>query len=523
MNNLTENYITILEKFNRLAKSKSKTSYVTAAIFLLVVKQIYTFFQVPSNLRHLPSVSFFAMAKSYLTREPPFMRYQRITSHAISKGNGFYLSRVPVGWTVYIADSVAAKQLLLKTENFPKSHRRLNTLGEKSISAQFLGADNIVMTNGETWKKQRKMMNPIFHRLMPTKTMASVIPTLFSVIEKGDGRVPITTAMKDFTLDILGLTIFDFDFQTLNGDPENWASTYNVVTDSLFDPFSSVLTYFEQLLIYVYPKRRRSAEAVIKLNKKFDQLTEQKRANIRNGIFSQKPDNEKDLLTLMLEGEKDGQALISDEELRHNMAVFFVAGHDTTANTLSFCLYHIAKDKRIQQKLRKEILDILGDEPMDIEPTLEELKQMKYMNLVLKENLRMNNTFDLLFPRQVSKDTTLAGTFIPKGTTLAIDACAIHRDARSWKNPGEFLPERFDEGGDQEGHEGLTWVPFGNGSRQCIGMNFSLTEQRLTLAMLLRKYEVDVPKDSIHYDSIVYDRPVSASPLSLELKFTKRY
>lgn len=88
------------------------------------------------------------------------------------------------------------------------------------------------------------------------------------------------------------------------------------MTDSLFDPFSSVLTYFEQFLIYVYPKRRRSAEAVIKLNKKFDQLTEQKRANIRNGIFSQKPDNEKDLLTLMLEGEKDGQALISNEELR---------------------------------------------------------------------------------------------------------------------------------------------------------------------------------------------------------------
>lgn len=163
------------------------------------------------------------------------------------------------------------------------------------------------------------------------------------------------------------------------------------------------------------------------------------------------------------------------------------------------------------------------------------------MNLVLKENLRMNNTFDLLFPRQVSKDTSLAGTFIPKGTTLAIDACAIHRDARNWKNPGEFLPERFDEGGDQEGHEGLTWVPFGNGSRQCIGMNFSLTEQRLTLAMLckflytyntthhflsfliVRKYEVDVPKDSIHYDRIVYDRPVSASPLSLELKFKKRY
>ncbi|KAG1533374.1 hypothetical protein G6F51_012645 [Rhizopus arrhizus] len=104
-----------LEGLLPLFQKRSKSSYIVAAILLITVKQIYSFFRVPTNLRHLPIVSFFAMAKSFLTSEPPYSRFKRITFPAIQKGNGFYVSKIPVGWTVYVANPVAAKQLLLKS------------------------------------------------------------------------------------------------------------------------------------------------------------------------------------------------------------------------------------------------------------------------------------------------------------------------------------------------------------------------------------------------------------------------
>jgi cytochrome P450 len=96
----------------------------------------------------------------------------------------------------------------------------------------------------------------------------------------------------------------------------------------------------------------------------------------------------------------------------------------------------------------------------------------------------MNTPADTLFTRDTVKDISLAGQFIPKDTAISIDINAIHHDPKYWHNPEHFIPERFAEGGEQESHEGLTWLPFSNGSRQCIGMNFSLAEQRLVLAML---------------------------------------
>ncbi|KAG0778198.1 hypothetical protein G6F16_013167 [Rhizopus arrhizus] len=239
---------------------------------------------------------------------------------------------------------------------------------------------------------------------MPIKTVASLIPLLFLAIEEANGRVLITSKLKNFTLDALGLTILDFDFKALQGDPDNWTSTYRLVTRSIFDPISYVCSAMESLLTCVYPVKRKGFNAVVKLNAKFDRLIDKKREELQNGIFSNKPDNEKDLVTLMLEEDIS----ITNEELRHNMAVFFLAGDDTISNTLSFCLYHLAKNKRVQQKLREEIINILGDDDMDIVPSLEELKQMKYMNMVIKENLRLNMPVDLLLPRKTAEDIFLA-------------------------------------------------------------------------------------------------------------------
>lgn len=92
----------------------------------------------------------------------------------------------------------------------------------------------------------------------------------------------------------------------------------------------------------------------------------------------------------------------------------------------------------------------------------------------------------MIMTRVAAEDFDLEGTFIPKGTNVGVDLSSIHLSPRNWKNPDQFLPDRFAEGGEHEDHSSFSWIPFSTGSRQCIGMNFSLTEQRVALSMLCK-------------------------------------
>lgn len=113
---------------------------------------------------------------------------------------------------------------------------------------------------------------------------------------------------------------------------------------------------------------------------------------------------------------------------------------------------------------------------------------MTYINQIMKETLRINGPATRVIPRIAKEDTDLSGTFIPKGTQLTVNIYNIQHDDNYWKDGDKFNPDRFSEDGDatREAGEGLAWLPFGNGARQCIGMNFSLNEQRVMLSMLCK-------------------------------------
>ena len=91
-----------------------------------------------------------------------------------------------------------------------------------------------------------------------------------------------------------------------------------------------------------------------------------------------------------------------------------------------------------------------------------------------------------LLPRVPTNDTNLGGVMIPKDSLVSVDIHALHHNPHVWKNPKEFIPERFEEGGEHSKHKGLTYMPFGSGSRTCIGVNFSTMEQRVALSMLCK-------------------------------------
>lgn len=115
------------------------------------------------------------------------------------------------------------------------------------------------------------------------------------------------------------------------------------------------------------------------------------------------------------------------------------------------------------------------------------MTKLKYIEQVMHETMRMVAPLPKVVPRVATEDTELSGVFIPKGTYVNVDIYDIHHNESVWKRPNEFNPDRFAEEGESSTHDAWTWLPFGGGSRQCLGFKYSTNQQKVLLSMM-RKY-----------------------------------
>ncbi|CAO3681724.1 unnamed protein product [Umbelopsis ramanniana] len=511
-------------------KHRSPKTLIAAAIATVFSYQIYRKMRIPRELRHIPSVSYWRYMRSILSGEGIDVRARQIVLPVLSNSpSGLYLRPKGLGWAVAVADAVAIKALFFRRDDFPKNQGFVQR--QEALAAKFIGADNIVTSNGDVWKKHRMIANPAFHRSMPVKLFGKLCEKMMVRFEEegqGLGNVDVPKFLQRFTLDVIGLAAFGYDFEALDNPVNHKVQTYNDINHGTRDPIYFFFPFLEQKFLWALPKRRELHRKMDDMNAIFKSIIEHKRLTLASTKVKTE-DAEKDLLTLMLEANveaTDPKHRLSDSELRDDLAVFFLAGHDTTANALSFALYHLAVNQHVQEKARKEVIDILGDGDDIIYPTTAQCTEMKYIYMIMKETLRLNPPVQNSTLRVAQEDTNLDGTFVPKGTTLTADIYMMHHNPRIWKDSETFIPERFESGGenDLKTNTGLAWVPFGNGARQCIGMNFSFAEQKVTLAMLLRQFTWTLPEDSINKDHIVLDGGMFfSSPKDLRLKFSKRF
>ncbi|KAI8579670.1 hypothetical protein K450DRAFT_240950 [Umbelopsis ramanniana AG] len=504
---------------------RSKFKYLGAAIALYVVSSVYRFFERPKQLRHLKSISVLSMFRSLIASENDLDRTNKLVLPRWEETNGVISFWGQFGWTVRVTNPEAVRTILYKTDIFPKT-AIFDELKYKNLLTKFLGEKNMVSTNAHEWRKRRKIANPAFHRSMPAKTFAVLTSRMFEQIEKADGPVDIQKLLQRFTLDAIGLIGFGFEFNSTNTPDGEWVKTYNDVADHVGDFKYLFFPILDTTLLPLFPERQKKHESLDKLNGLFNEIIQHKKSELAKG-GSNVDDNEKDLLTLMLEagnGDDDKDPLTS-EELRNELVLFFLAGHDTTSNAMNAVLYFLAVNPDVQSKALQEVLDVLGDEPSDVWPTLEQLKQFPYLSKVMKEAIRLAPPISRLVERQSAVDTELAGAFIPKGTSIMIDVLSLHYNANLWKNPTKFDPERFADGGELESMPSTyAYLPFGGGARQCIGMNFSLAEQRVALSSILRKYELSLPEDSIHKDGIVFgSQTLTFATEKMMINFTRRH
>ncbi|KAI8579668.1 hypothetical protein K450DRAFT_240945 [Umbelopsis ramanniana AG] len=507
-------------------KKHVKLGHVAVAVALLVASSIYKSLSYPKKLAHIAHVPARKNIRSFIKGETNVDRAKQLFIPLCLETKGLVAKYAQFGWEVAVISPESARTVFRNPDIFQKTES-LSLLDPQTLSIRFLGSTNLALANGEDWKRRRKIANPAFHRSMPVKAFVDLTGTLLQQIDTMKGPIDVQPLLQRFTLDVIGRVGFGFEFNATRAPDGDWVHTYNEVSDNLLQFPYIFFPILDTRFRFLFPRRMEKHAKLTVLNNLFNTVIRNKRENLQK-LNGEIEDSEKDLLSLLIEsgrGENDNYEPLTDEELRSELVLFFFAGHDTTANSLASTLYFLAANTAIQDKARQETLELLGDEPHDASPNNEQLKNMHYLTRVIKESARMSPPASATIHRRAAQDTEISGLFIPKETLIVVDIIANHYNPAYWKNPNVFDPDRFLEGGEADQQSPFSsYMPFGGGVRQCIGMNFSLAEQRVALSAILKKYELSIPEGSIHKDSLQFGNHLfTLAPKDLAINFTKRY
>ncbi|VDB92600.1 unnamed protein product [Peniophora sp. CBMAI 1063] len=446
---------------------------------------------IPNDLRHLPRVPILPLLISYLLCESEDKRIRRLVlPYANEKGEGLVLVWALGRWMVHILDYKLGDVVFSDIRCFPKEDPP-----DDLLLWQLIGKSNILLSNGEQWRKHSRNVRTAINQAIPIRQFALLSRRLFSVINR-TRVIAFDDLAQRFALDAVGTTAFGHDFDAIEHESE-FVRSYNGIMHAIANPIYLIMPFLENIL-----PRRALKKSMDELGGRFQDMLQEKRGNPGT-----------DMLTYMLR-----DVSVSDRELRDNMLLLFIAGHDTSAGGISSLIYYLAIHGDLQERARREVLSVLG---RDKDPTLELSQQMQYLNACVREALRINTPISYLVPRAASTTVQLGPYAIPPHTSIVLNIYAIHHKEDDWPNPFKFDPDRFMKG---SGSIAPAWIPFGMGQRQCPARAFALNEQTVLTAMLLREYEWTLPVGSSHACGIqnAFSPFALTVPHKLDICFTKR-
>ena len=336
---------------------------------------------------------------------------------------------------------------------------------EKSGMARFMG-QGLVTSNGDFWKRQRRLAAPAFHTQRISAYADTMVSYALQIMDDWhDGtRLDVDEEMMQLTLMIVGRTLFDADASTTVDSVKKAVQVVQKASNTATLLPSWIPT----------PLRIQSTRA----NATLDEIVYGFIADRRKT-----GEDKGDLLSMLLLSEDVDGNRMSDKEARDEAVTLFLAGHETTANTLNWTWWLLAQYPEIEAKLHHELDTVLGGQS----PTLEDLRRLPYTDMVIKESMRlMPPVWNI--GRTANEDTEVLGYTMPKGTNVSIFMYHMHRDPNIWDNANDFMPERWAEDSINDIPK-YAYLPFGGGPRVCIGNSFATMEANLLLATIAQRYQ----------------------------------
>ncbi|KAG1446596.1 hypothetical protein G6F56_009518 [Rhizopus delemar] len=363
------------------------------------------------------------------------------------------------------------------------------------------------------------MLNPAFTvqsvrgmvplMLNPAYTLRDQWIQMMSKSDKEYTEIEVSKGLSMATLDVIGITAFGQDFKSLSTYGTDHMSRLGQAYLQLFSggmTFLRLMTWILPILKYLPTKKNREDKVSLRW------LKEESEALVEAGIQRNEKEKEldeserhKDLLSLMVNliDEETGQGF-TKEELRHQCLTFLAAGHETTSNTLCWCLWLLAQNQDCQDKLRSEIQALFKDNKI---ANYDAVNALPYLDYVCRETLRVIPTV----PRtiRISRVPVALGPYVvPKDTIIHVSPVVTHLSKEIWgEDAAEFKPSRWEKS-DRLGNA-YQFFPFLAGGRQCIGHRFATVEMKVLLSILIKNIQFfEKPEFKIMKKQIVTTRPL---------------
>ena len=377
----------------------------------------------------------------------------------------YFIMRTPV---IAVTSAPLAYSVLVENESSFGKERILRIFG-----GPLLG-NGLITSDGEFHRRQRRLLAPAF----APKRLALYAQDMVATAERvmagwRDGmEIEATQAFQQLTLEIVARTLFHSE---VAADVETIGRAFDVANRYVGKVMGSILRVPPSW--WIFRRNRVNARAIAALNGVVGRFIRDRRASRRD---------EGDVLSLILATQDEDGSGMTDAQVRDELMNLFFAGHETTSGTLAFATWLLARHPESRARLEAEVAEVIGQRS----PSYDDLARLPYTLAVLKEAMR-------LYPpvtgigRRATRDVDMGGVRVKAGEYLLVNIWGIHRRPDYFAAPERFQPERF-LGEGAKPQERFSYLPFGAGSRVCIGSHLALMEGHLVLAMLAQRFRLEL-------------------------------
>lgn len=386
--------------------------------------------------------------------------------------------------------------LVEKAGSFYKT-RQLKKIFEASLGQGLLTSD------GEYWRRQRKLVQPAFHH----KRIEAYAQTMVEYAERmmqdwrADETRSIDHDMMKLTLAIVSKTLFNAD---TSAEADKLGEAITVGQELTIKQFNAIFTP----PAWLPTRNNRLAEwSLNTINETVMGFIQERR---KTG------EDKGDLLSmLLLSQDEDGSGGMSDKQARDESFTLFVAGHETTANALTWTWWLLSQNPAARAKLHNELDTVLAGRA----PTAQDLANLTYLDKVLKESMRIRPPV-WITSREPIEDVDIGGHRVKKGSFVAVSPWTMHHDPRFYDAPEQFKPERWTPEFERQLPK-FAYFPFGGGPRICIGNQFALMEAKLVLATVAQRWTLDYAgAGNPGLSPMITLRPRNGMPMRITLRNT---
>ena len=384
--------------------------------------------------------------------------------------------------------------LIKQSDIFVKTYHPKKPIGLALVLGQ-----GLVTSQGDLWQRQRRLMQPVFQRSNITTLLPQIASAGSNMLDRWrklgeDAEVNLSEEMMRLTLEVITQTMFSTSvLDKIKYIAPSLDTLLRYATKTLLNPLT--------LPLYVpTPANQKFKQALSVIDDVIYGIIDQRRTA---------PSVHNDLLDMLLRARDDDSGeKMTGRQIRDEVITIFSAGHETTANLLSWTLYLLARHPNVLTKLHQELNGLLHGKI----PDAEDLRQLAYTRAILNESLRFRPPAGIML-RKVNKDTEVDGYSLKAGRLAIFSIFNLHHHVDFWPQPDQFDPEQFLIPENRR----FSFMPFGTGERICIANHFALMEAQLLLSMIVQHCDLQLlDTEEVEIELAVALRPKGGIPVRIK-------